>query len=117
MDKKLVIPKALRPIIMRSLHYGHPGLDAMLATISNVWWPRLHGEVVTVARECPQCKESGENIKTLLRRKQIGKLPESKECNQEIAKDFAGPFQNAANAKKYLLVSVDHFSGWPEAKF
>ena len=117
MDERLVVPKTLRPIIMRSLHYGHPGRDAMLATISYVWWPRLHREVVTIARECPQCKESGKNIKTILSQKQIGKLPESKECNQEIAIDFAGPFQNAINAKKYHLVSVDHFSGWPEAKF
>ena len=44
-------------------------------------------------------------------------MPESKECNQEIVIDFPGPFQNAINAKKYLLVSVDHFSEWPEAKF
>ena len=39
MDEKLVIPKVLRPIILRSLHYGHPGRYSMLATVSNVWWP------------------------------------------------------------------------------
>ena len=37
--------------------------------------------------------------------------------NEEIALDFAGPFQNAKQGKKYLLVSKDHFSGWPDAKF
>ena len=50
MDERLVIPKKLRPIIMRSLHYGHPGRDVMLATVSNVWWPRLHREVIAIAR-------------------------------------------------------------------
>ena len=39
------------------------------------------------------------------------------EINQEIAIDFAGPFQNAPKAKQYLLVSIDHLTGWPEAKF
>ena len=39
------------------------------------------------------------------------------EINQEIAINFARLFQNAIGAKKYLLVSVDHYSGWPEAKF
>ena len=34
MDGRLVIRKALRSISMRSLHYGHPERDAMLATIS-----------------------------------------------------------------------------------
>ena len=117
MDERLVIPKTLRPIIMRSLHCCHPGRDVLLATVSNVWWPRLHREVIAIARSCTQCRESGKNIKTLLNQKEIGKLPECRESNQEIAIDFAGPFQNAINAKNNLLVSIDHFSGWPEAIF
>ena len=32
-----------------------------------------------------------------------------KEQNEEIALDFVGPFQNAREGKKYLLVSIDHF--------
>ena len=66
--------------------------------------------MVTIARECPRCEESGKNIKTLLTRKQIGKILESKEIIQEIAIDFTRPLLNAINAKKYLLVSIDHFS-------
>ena len=54
----------------------------------------------------------------MLEQKQIGKLPDVKESNEEVALDFAGPFQNAKKGKKkkYLLVSKDHFSGWPDAK-
>ena len=40
-----------------------------------------------------------------------------KEINQEIAIDFAGTFQNAPTAKQYLLVSIDHLTGWQESKF
>ena len=75
MDERLVSPKLLRPIIMRSLHYGYPGRDSMLATVSNVWWPRLHREVVGIAKACQQCQVAGENIKPLVRQNQIGKLP------------------------------------------
>ena len=53
----------------------------------------------------------------ILRQKQIGKIPPCKEVNQEVTIDFAGPFQNAIRARKYLLVSIDHYTGWPEAKF
>ena len=63
MDERLVIPKTIRPIIMRSLHYGHPGRDVILVTVSNVWWRMLHREVIAIARSCPQCRESGENKK------------------------------------------------------
>ena len=66
MDERLVIPKTLRPIIFRSLHHGHPGRHSMLATVSNIWWPRLHREVVAIARTWKYCCESGKNIKTLL---------------------------------------------------
>ena len=53
----------------------------------------------------------------MLRQKQIGKNPPCIEINQKIAIDFAGPFQNAIGARKYSLVSIDHYTGWPEATF
>ena len=53
----------------------------------------------------------------MLRQRETGRLPTCTEDNQEIAIDFAGLFQNAINAKKYFLVSVDHHNGWPKAKF
>ena len=118
MDGRLVFPILVRPIIMRSLYYGHPGRDSMPSTVSSVWWPKLHREVVAIVKSCfQQCSEAGKNIKNVLRQKQVGKLPIISETNQEIARSFAGPFQNATNARKYLLVSIDHFSSWPEAKF
>ena len=70
LDERLVTPKKLRPIIMQSQHYGHPGRDSMLATVSNVWWPKLHGAVIAIARKCPQCSDCGENKETVLRQKQ-----------------------------------------------
>ena len=52
-----------------------------------------------------------------MKQKQTGNLPEANEQNEEIALEYAGPFQIAKKGKKYLLVSIDHFSGWPDAKF
>ena len=52
-----------------------------------------------------------------MKQSQTGKLPEANERNEEIALDFAGPFQNAKKGKKYLSVSIDQFLGWPETKF
>ena len=48
---------------------------------------------------------------------EFGKIPEAKNPNDEISSDFAGLFQNAYKQKKYLLVSVDNNSGWPDAMF
>ena len=38
LDNRLVIPQSLRPMIMCSLHYGHPGRDSMLAMTADIWW-------------------------------------------------------------------------------
>ena len=58
-------------------------------------------------------------VKTLklLKQSQFGEIPKSKEPNEEIALDFAGPFQNAEHGKKYLLVAIDKYSAWPDALF
>ena len=99
MDNRLVIPQSMRSMIICSLHYGHPGRDAMLPMIEDIWWPRIHREVIDQARLCEQCLESGKNLKYMLKQKQIGKIPEAKEQNEEVALDFAGPFQNAKKKK------------------
>ena len=67
--------------------------------IEDICWPRIHREVIDQARLCEQCLEAGKNLKYMLKQKQFGKLPEAKEQNEEVALDFAGPFQNAKKGK------------------
>ena len=40
-----------------------------------------------------------------------------KKVSEKIAIDFAGPFKTARSIKKYLTVSVDSKTGWPDATF
>ena len=61
-------------MIICSLHYRHPGRDAMLAMIEDIWWLRIHIEVIDQARLCEQCLQSGKNLKHVLKQIQIGKL-------------------------------------------
>ena len=46
MDNRLVIPQSMRSMIMCSLHYGHPGRNSMFAMIEDIWWPRIHREII-----------------------------------------------------------------------
>ena len=50
MDQRLVIPKDMRENVLRAIHFGHAGRDAMLREASDVWWPRIHREIVEKAR-------------------------------------------------------------------
>ena len=85
--------------------------------VADIWWPRIHREVIDQARLCENCLQAGKNLKCVLSQTANGKIPVAKEQNEELAIDFAGPFQNAKEGEKYLLVSIDLFSGWPDAKF
>ena len=70
MDNRLVIPHAMRAMIMCSLHYGNPGRDAMLGMVSDIWWPKIHQEVIDQARLREQCLQAGKNLKCILKQKQ-----------------------------------------------
>ena len=89
----------------------------MLREASDVWWPRVHQEIVEKAKNCTECQQAVKNLKCLKSQNEFGKLPKTHKPNEEVALDFAGPFQNANQKKKYLLVSVDNHSGWPNALF
>ena len=49
--------------------------------------------------------------------KGIWNIASGQKPNEELSLDFAGPFQNAPQGKKYMLVSVDINSAWPVALF
>ena len=117
MDHRLVILKDMRENMLRAIHFGHAGRDAMLRDASDVWWSRFNREIVEKARNCNECRLTGKNLKCMKAQNEIGKLPVANSPNEEISLDFAGPFHNAHVKKKYLLVSVDNHSGWPHALF
>ena len=117
MDHRLIIPKDMRENMLRAIHFGHAGRDAMLREASDVWWPGIHREIINKARNCSECREAGKNFKCIKSQKEFGKLPQANQPNEEVFLDFAGSFQNANLKKKYILVSVDNHSGWPDALF
>ena len=100
MDNRLVIPRDMRENILRAFHFGHAGRDSMLREASDVWWPRVHREIVKEARNGPESQQAGKNLKCIKTQKEFGKLPEMKKPNEEISVDFAGLFQNANMKEK-----------------
>ena len=50
MHHRLVILKDMRENMLWAIHFSHAGRDAMLRKASDVWWPRIHREIVEKAR-------------------------------------------------------------------
>ena len=110
MDNRLVIPQSLRPMIMCSLHYSIPGRDSMLSMIADIWWPRIHREVVDQSRLCDQCLQSGKNLKCMISQNQVN------QAKKRVSLRLRRFVSKREKGKKYLLVSIEHDSGWPMAK-
>ena len=72
MNERLVIPKNMRENMMNAIHFGHPGRDAMLRDAADVWWPKIHREIIEKASNCPQCRLEGKNLKCVKSQKEFG---------------------------------------------
>ena len=72
MNERLVIPKNMRENMMNAIHFGHTGRDAMLRDAADVWWPKIHLEIIEKASNCPQCRLEGKNLKCVKSQKKFG---------------------------------------------
>jgi len=76
-----------------------------------VYWPDVNRDVRARVASCPECAVvKGRVFTPALQVKQIEARPF--EC---MAMDHAGPFPRTSTGKRYMLVIVDIFSGYPEA--
>ena len=60
-DNRLAVPEKLRQAVLRRLHQGHPGQEAMLEVSNYLWWPHMHKDIVNMAEECRSCTRYGKN--------------------------------------------------------
>ena len=107
----------MRQAVLNSIHSGHPGRDAMLGSVDEVWWPQMYKQIVASAKTCKSCQNAGKNIKVIKRQSEFGAIQKTKQVNEEVALDFMEPFAGAPENKKYLLVVTDQFSAYPTLNF
>ena len=106
-DNRLMIPAALKQLIINALHQTHPGQTGMLRLADLVWFPQIHWDVTAKAKSCIDCIKKGKNLKPLIPKQSQGILPKLSEPNEEVQIDFAGPIPFRENKQNYyILVSV-----------
>ena len=51
-DNRLAVPGQLRQAVLKRIHRGHPGQEAMIDVSKYLWWPHMHKDIVNLAEEC-----------------------------------------------------------------
>ena len=104
-NERVVIPTALRSILLKDLHGEHFGMVRMKQLARRyMWWPGIDGDIESTAKSCVRCQEHAHR-------------PASKAGTwtwpvgpwKRLHIDFAGPFQG-----KMFLVVVDAYSKYLE---
>ena len=103
MDNRLVIPKNMRKNVLRAIHFGHVGRDAMLKEAADVWWPRVHREVVEKAKNCPQCQLAGKNLKCKKHKTNLEKFPNQLNRTKKLRETLRDPFKTQTKRKRISL--------------
>ena len=115
-DNRLDVPEKLRQAVLRRLHQGHPGQEAMLEVSNYLWWPHMHKYIVNMAEECRSCTRYGKNAKYIILKISAKPLPLLTQPGQVFQLDYAGPLEDHKGKKIYLLVAIDRYSKFPSVK-
>ena len=87
-DGRLAVPGQLRPAVLKRIHRGHPGQEAMLDVSKYLWWPHMHKDIVNLAEECRSCTRYGKNIKYIIPKNESKPLLLLTQPRQELQLDY-----------------------------
>ena len=115
-NNRLAVPVQLRQAVLKRIHRGHPGQEAMLGVSQYLWWPHMNKDIVNLAEECRSCTRYGTNVKYRIPKNTSKPLQLLTQPGQEVQLEYAGPIENQKGKKIYLLVAIDRFSKFPSVK-
>ena len=115
-DGRIAVPEQLRPAVLKRIHRGHPGQEAMLDVSRYLWLPHIHKDIVNMAKECRSCTRNGKNVNYFIPKNASKPLPPLTLPEQELQLDYAGPLEDNKGKNIYLLIAIDRYSKFPSVK-
>ena len=113
--QRLIKPNEV-PIILYNLHNdatgAHLGIESTYEKIKErFYWPKMYEDVRTYIESCDSCQRRGR----ARRRERLLPLKVGVPFDK-IGIDIKGPLPLTTKGNRYLVVAMDYFTKWPEAK-
>ena len=111
---RVVLPSSFRRQIIQRCHSeaGHAGtIKTMIVVQEGYVWPGMKSEIDTFIKTCPTCRVHIQRPDKV----PMGDMPLANSPGQIIGVDLIGPMIPSHKDNKYVMVVIDHFSGWVEA--
>lgn len=113
---QVVLPRALRPDVMRQMHEGQVGghfeVERTVARLqTRYFWYRMREDVALWCGTCTSCASKARPPKTPqapMGTVRVGALME------RVALDIMGPLNETERSNRYVLVIQDYFTKWVE---
>lgn len=110
---KLYVPNSERKSLIEFSHKSHSGILVSQQSISEYWWPSLQKDVANFVKSCVQCQ-----VRKTEKAKPAGYVRhfhfvQPLEC---LATDLFGPLTLTVNGNKYVMIVIDAFTRFIEAK-
>jgi len=91
---------------------GHFATDIMFNKIRDrYYWPQMFEDIRAYVQSCDPCQRRGKSQDRQL----LNPIPIHSPFHQ-IGIDFVGPLPRTEKGNRYILVAMDYFTKWPEAK-
>lgn len=114
--ERLVPPKDQRERIIDELHadLGHLGVSKMCNLIAKkYYWRRMTHQVKDKLRTCDSCQKRNATFKR--EAPELRPLP-IQGPGHRISMDYAGPYPKTRKGNRYIILGVDSYTRWPEAR-
>ena len=112
---RLVLPPSCRFRVIRRAHteVGHQGTSKTLWRIKEAYkWTGMRNDIKNTIKKCAKCAV----FRDTQQRSKPGTMPIATYPNQILGMDLTGPFEVSSEGNRYILLVIDHATGWIEAK-
>jgi hypothetical protein len=115
--RRVIIGKQEMKKILKEFHDeprgGHLGIDNTIERIKkNLYWPKMNEDIENYVRTCTICQKR----KTGRDQVQLTPIIREPKPFKHIGIDIMGPLPTTIRGKRYIVLAIDIFTKWIEAK-